>query len=157
MQKFLENRTLPYFDCIQGAVAQNLSRLIRYSCIFAACSSPALIGRFALYLFKRDNAVKLCNGIMFNFYVNIQREQYSIHTLTALSTREHATLLLVLCCDAGRSCDTDSYVSLSVPTLHCEKPSPKRIISAIMAESGTIMAMGRNMLFKLSGSSVRPA
>ena len=42
-------------------------------------------------------------------------------------------------------------------TLVCENPSPKRIISAIMAESGTIMEMGRNMLFKLSGSSVRPA
>ena len=42
-------------------------------------------------------------------------------------------------------------------TLHCENPSPNRIISEIMAESGTIIAMGLNMLFKLSGSSVRPA
>jgi len=43
--------------------------------------------------------------------------------------------------------DTDSYVPPL--TLHCEKPSPKRMISAIMAESGTIMAMGRNMLVQV--------
>jgi len=42
-------------------------------------------------------------------------------------------------------------------TLVCEKPSPKRMISAIKPESGTIIEIGRNMLFKLSGSSVLPA
>lgn len=31
------------------------------------------------------------------------------------------------------------------------------MISEIMVESGTIMAIGRNMLLRLSGSSVRPA
>ena len=36
-------------------------------------------------------------------------------------------------------------------------PSAKSMISAIMAESGTTMEIGRNMLFRLSGSSVRPA
>ena len=36
-------------------------------------------------------------------------------------------------------------------------PSANKIISAIMAESGTTIEMGLNMLFKLSGSSVRPA
>ena len=42
-------------------------------------------------------------------------------------------------------------------TLHCRKPSPNRTISAIIAESGTIMAMGRNILLRLSGNSVLPA
>ena len=42
-------------------------------------------------------------------------------------------------------------------TLVLLKPSAKRIISAIMAESGTTMDIGRNILFKLSGSSVLPA
>lgn len=37
------------------------------------------------------------------------------------------------------------------------KPSPNRLISAIMLLSGTIIEIGRNMDFKLSGSSVRPA
>lgn len=37
------------------------------------------------------------------------------------------------------------------------KPSANRIISAIMAESGTTIDIGLNILFKLSGSSVRPA
>ena len=46
---------------------------------------------------------------------------------------------------------------LEMCTLHCENPSPKRMISAIMAESGTIIAMGLNMLLRLSGSSVLPA
>ena len=36
-------------------------------------------------------------------------------------------------------------------------PSANKIISAIMAESGTTIEMGLNMLFKLSGNSVRPA
>ena len=36
-------------------------------------------------------------------------------------------------------------------------PSANRIISAIMAESGTTIEIGLNMLFKLSGNSVRPA
>ena len=36
-------------------------------------------------------------------------------------------------------------------------PSAKRMISAIIAESGTTMDIGRNMLLRLSGSSVRPA
>ena len=49
------------------------------------------------------------------------------------------------------------YVYVVVLTLHWENPSLKRMISAMRAESGTIMAKGLNMLFKLSGSSVRPA
>ena len=43
------------------------------------------------------------------------------------------------------------------PTLVLLNPSANRIISAIKAESGTTIDMGRNMLFKLSGSSVLPA
>lgn len=42
-------------------------------------------------------------------------------------------------------------------TLQLLNPSPKRIISAMSVESGTTMAMGRNMDLRLSGSSVRPA
>jgi hypothetical protein len=42
-------------------------------------------------------------------------------------------------------------------TLVFPKPSPKRMISEIIAESGTTIAMGRNIDFKLSGSSVLPA
>ena len=42
-------------------------------------------------------------------------------------------------------------------TLQLPKPSPKRMISAISVESGTTMAIGRNMDLRLSGSSVRPA
>lgn len=37
------------------------------------------------------------------------------------------------------------------------KPSLNRLISAIIALSGTIMEIGRNIDFKLSGNSVRPA
>lgn len=37
------------------------------------------------------------------------------------------------------------------------KPSEKRMISAIVAKSGTIIAIGRNKAFKLSGSSTLPA
>jgi len=37
------------------------------------------------------------------------------------------------------------------------KPSPKRMISAMRLESGTTIAIGRNIDFKLSGNSVRPA
>ena len=36
-------------------------------------------------------------------------------------------------------------------------PSANKMISAIIAESGTTIEMGLNMLFKLSGNSVRPA
>lgn len=36
-------------------------------------------------------------------------------------------------------------------------PSANKMISAIIAESGTTIDIGRNILFKLSGSSVRPA
>lgn len=42
-------------------------------------------------------------------------------------------------------------------TLVLPKPSPNRMISEIMPESGTTIAMGRNMDFKLSGNSVLPA
>jgi len=36
-------------------------------------------------------------------------------------------------------------------------PSENRMISAIVAKSGIIIAMGRNKAFKLSGSSTLPA
>ena len=45
-----------------------LRRLIRYFCIFAAYMSAALNRSFALQHFKHGNMVKLCNGIMFDFY-----------------------------------------------------------------------------------------
>ena len=38
-----------------------------------------------------------------------------------------------------------------------ENPSPNKIISAMSVESGTTIEIGRNMDFKLSGSSVLPA
>lgn len=37
------------------------------------------------------------------------------------------------------------------------KPSPNRVISAMSILSGTIIDIGRNIDFRLSGSSVRPA
>jgi len=48
-------------------------------------------------------------------------------------------------------------VTFLASTLVSLNPSPNNIISAIIALSGTIMAIGRNIAFKLSGSSVRPA
>ncbi len=42
-------------------------------------------------------------------------------------------------------------------TLQLLKPSAKSVISAIRVESGTTIEIGRNIDFKLSGSSVRPA
>lgn len=41
--------------------------------------------------------------------------------------------------------------------LYAVNPSENRVFSAMMSESGTHMAIGRNMDFKLSGNSVRPA
>ena len=45
--------------------------LIRYSCIYTALMRPALNGSSALQHFKHSNAVELCNGITFNFYVGL--------------------------------------------------------------------------------------
>ena len=42
-------------------------------------------------------------------------------------------------------------------TLVLLNPSPNNKISAISVESGTTIDIGRNIDFKLSGSSVRPA
>ncbi len=50
-----------------------------------------------------------------------------------------------------------AFVQESRLTLVLLNPSPNRMISAMYPESGTTIEIGRNMDFKLSGSSVRPA
>ena len=65
----IEHYSVAHFnrDSVQNAVVQNfrqgwdsyvLHRLIRYSCIFTACMSPAFNRSFALQCFKYSNAVE---------------------------------------------------------------------------------------------------
>lgn len=54
-------------------------------------------------------------------------------------------------------CRIEIYFTKMRPTLVFSKPSAKSVISAIIVESGVTIAIGRNIDFKLSGSSVRPA
>ena len=39
--------------------------------VYPLCMSPALNGSFALECFKRGNAIKVCNRIMFDFYLGL--------------------------------------------------------------------------------------
>ena len=57
----IEHYSVAYLDCVRPCP-------IRYSCILAACMSPALNGSFALQHFECGNAVEMYNGIMIDFY-----------------------------------------------------------------------------------------
>ena len=57
--------------------------------------------------------------------------------------------------EGGRELNTEP--NSHAATLVLLNPSANSRISQIRLQSGTTMAMGRNMDFKLSGSSVRPA
>ena len=46
---------------------------------FAARMSPTVNGSFALQCFKRGKAVKLHNGIMFNFYLGLPHIFLCVH------------------------------------------------------------------------------
>ena len=70
---------------VQSGVAQNfcsgrgsytVRRLIRYSCTFATCMSPALNESFAPQCFKHGNAVELRNRIMFDFHPGLPHMLY---------------------------------------------------------------------------------
>ena len=50
------------------AGSYTLSKLINTCHIYTAHMSPVLNGSFALQRFERSNAIKICNGIMFDFY-----------------------------------------------------------------------------------------
>ena len=45
-----------------------LSRRIRYSCVYTARMSPTLSGSSALQRVKLSDALKIRNGIIFDFY-----------------------------------------------------------------------------------------
>ena len=73
-----------------------------------------------------------------------------LHTYIVLT---RARILLTQVCGQLSA----NQIATTLQTLVLLNPSPNRMISAIMAESGTTIEIGRNMLFRLSGSSVRPA
>ena len=53
-----------------------LCGLVRYSCIHEAHTSPALNGSSAIRRFKHSGAIKICDGITFDFYIGLPH----IHT-----------------------------------------------------------------------------
>ena len=57
-----------------------LCRLIRYSYIYTARMNSTLNRSSVLQCFKRGNAIEICNGIMFDFYL----EQSDMHVVTRI-------------------------------------------------------------------------
>ena len=54
-----------------------LRRLIRYSCIYEARMTAALNGSSAIQRFKHSNAIKIHDGITFDFYTGLPHVLYS--------------------------------------------------------------------------------
>ena len=60
-----------------------LKRAVSYSCIYTVHISPALNGSSALQRFDHGNAIKICNGIVFNFLLGLPHTP-GFHTEGAL-------------------------------------------------------------------------
>ena len=97
--------------CSKRCNAELPRRLIRYSCIFVVRMNPALNESAALQHFERSNTVKICNGIMFNFYPGLPHmwrqkshisqfllavfdEQCEVHLCVSEELLKHYVLLL---------------------------------------------------------------
>ena len=63
-------------DFCQGLGSSALHRCVRYLCIYAAHMSHALNGSSVLQRFEHSNAIKIHNGIMFNFYLGPPHMQF---------------------------------------------------------------------------------
>ena len=78
--------------CVQSVVSLNfregrgsyaLRKLIRYSCIYEACMSPALNGSSAIRRFERSDAIEIHDGITFDFYMGLPHIVYVLRCGTA--------------------------------------------------------------------------
>jgi len=71
----IKNCSVTYFDCVNAELLLRVGlihvcavyRLVRYSCIYAACISPLM----NVLCYSALNAVEICNEIMYDFYLGI--------------------------------------------------------------------------------------
>ena len=66
----------PYrWTSVKGEGSCALHRLVSYSCIYEAHMSPTLKGSSAIQRFERSDAIKIRDGITFNFYTGLPHVQ----------------------------------------------------------------------------------
>ena len=63
-----------------------LGKLMNTYHIYTACVSPALNGSSVLEHFERSNAIKICNGIMFDFYLAVFSPEFARTLLPRTAT-----------------------------------------------------------------------
>ena len=70
----------------EGRRSYALRKLIRYSCIYEACMSPALNGSSAIRRFERSVAIEIRDGITFDFYTGLPHIVVVFHCSACLTS-----------------------------------------------------------------------